>query len=329
MAYEICSALELPAYPQLSLENEGEFIVLPVDRAAMEIAGNNPPIKLAKQMSELNEFLQSVENVDYMTLVHDGRSLTQDHPLEVALRLMVQPYIFSELESGRKCEADVNIGIYVPNSYISERGIWDCEYLNPHNVFEKQAHYVLESDKKCFSPVLLKFSTCIPIHVFYSLIIYHSAEIRKFAIAKHVLLIDDKNDLSQIAERVAISEDSASKQNAMDSCHWVFDRFSPDTRKPFESDLLTRLFAEIINDGNRSEVIRDFWLNIFYYLVWDQSGKPQGDFNFGEHQYLQLAENSLNQVEYDHKSRINWATAAVASFVKRLHRELTSWIGEF
>lgn len=329
MDIDVCGPLEIPALPHFSVTSSEDSVVIPIQKAEYELTGYNLPINLCKQLNQIRNNLQIIEDVSYMTIVHDGDFLARDNPESINLTCMLQPFIFSDARPNVRYEATVNFGIYVPDSLFSQRGLLNSNYLNPEDVLTKEANYVLESNKKCHSTVQISLSCCLPIHVFYTLLIKDlGKEIPQILIAKHVLIINKESDIGRQALRLSQTHDQNAKEEIKLSYNRLLSGYIPNYYTSFDPSSLYTLINDIISDASRVETIHNFWNGIYYFLVWEQSGCPQGDLNFGKNEYLRLAEESLFQPECNEKNRMNWATVAISSFIKRFCRELINWLGE-
>jgi hypothetical protein len=322
-----CELLRVEAIPHI-FEAGDASATLPIEGFIPHVLKDGVPTALGKQLESLQGEIQKADKVDYLTIFHAGKDvITQDtQSYYTRLELMLQPYVFYDAREHKDYDASVKSAIYTLDNDIGRSSIKSCPeniQINPKNIYDCNVNIKIDSqNKKLPSNTVFELSLCFPVQVFYILtLVPYGPKIARVLICKNVIVFNDSNEFGRIANKIAKFESYADKIDYYGDALRVLSSINPRVSNFFDSEVLQNLSHTLV-DFNLNEI--SILIDRFYYYIYEYSGRPQGDPNFGRNQYERLYMISL--AELTEKSRWNWATEFLNKCFDSVILEILQWI---
>ncbi|CAG9335930.1 unnamed protein product [Blepharisma stoltei] len=313
--------------PYLGIYNSDRYFILNNDTVIDEIHGDLPRI-LAENLVRISDQIKNADEVEYYTIVHDGKELKYSYPSEVIMNLVMHPYVFYNIHPGADCKTEIKCGLYLPDSEIANKGIKNADHdwlcIDPNilnsNLF---LHYHPGADESiCFSPNngRIRFLTTFPAHVFFTLsMIPFGDKYPRILICKHVLLIDDSVMGLNIAN-LALNGIPEIKDDAIKGVVQRFCNCLPEYTEEFSD--IDRIIELVYSRKENFEQVKEFWYGRLFYYIWKLDGM-KGDMNYGRNEYKKLLDKS-KQIGKNEDG--NFATEALIRYTEELIKHIIYWL---
>lgn len=323
-----CELLRVQAVPHICMPGTGTALQL---EGIISFVGKEAiPRSLGQQLEKLIQSSPKPNKIEYFTIFHIGQSLNTENSY-VALELMPQPYVFYDVKSqDSEKKSRIMCGIYTlegPQASQSVRELPGQVKVNPGNIKDSWAEIILDYNKrKICGETKFELSTLLPIQVFYTLtLVEYNGNIDRVAVCKNVVSFNDSNNFGRILTRIAQAESHLERIESQTDALRLLSSANPRNSDLFDSevfDILTETIA-----GTQNESVKNWIFTRFKYYVWDFSGKPQGDADFGLNEYHRLYELSL--LEPEKGIRWNWATEFLNRCLEAVIDEVFEWVRKF
>ena len=300
-----CELLRVQAVPHI-FEADNAKSTLQIEGIIGHVSKDSIPIKLGKQISNLESRANNADRIDYFTIFHIGKPYITETSEYVKLELMLQPYIFFDAVEPKDYNADAFSGIYTLDSFLVEDSIRQVSgniQVNPSNIENSKINSRIDSRNQSLpSTTKFELSTHLPVQVFYTLtLVPYMDKIARLTQADSFL---DKIDSHAEAFKLLAS-------------------VNPRDTNSFELDAIQKL-SELLQGYDKvftAEKLKDR----FFYYIWNNSGRPN-KLDFGQSEYDRLLDASFK--ELPPKIRWNLETEFLNKCFGDLLEEIFRWVRE-
>ena len=322
-----CELLRVQAVPHI-FEADNAKSTLQIEGIIGHVSKDSIPIKLGKQISNLESRANNADRIDYFTIFHIGKPYITETSEYVKLELMLQPYIFFDAVEPKDYNADAFSGIYTLDSFLAENSIKQVPgniQVNPSNIENSKIISRIDSRNQSLpSTTKFELSTHLPVQVFYTLtLVPYMDKIARILICKHVIVFNESSPLGRTLARLTQADSFLDKIDSHAEALKLLASVNPRDTNSFELDAIQKL-SELLQGYDKvftAEKLKDR----FFYYIWNNSGKPDKQ-NFGQSEYDRLLDASFK--ELPPKIRWNLETEFLNKCFGDLLEEIFRWVRE-